>query len=143
MPNFLTVNKQSNLVSGVVTSSSTPRDTSEIKFLPATDKILDVLYKWQGNNPSLCLDLGDLMTRSGYLADYVVRSRKDKFQAPKAKPQRQYYRDEQVEKTTDRLAAVCSWIDEHPAADAHELADAFGMGMAAAKAYMNKYGTSA
>jgi hypothetical protein len=136
MPNFLTIHKQSNLVSGVVTSSQAPRETSEFKFLPATDKILNILDKWQGHNPGLSIDLGDLMTRSEYLHDYVTRNRVDKSQAPKAKPQRIYYRDEQSEKIVDRLSSVLAWIAENPTADVYQLSDAFSMGTSAAKAYL-------
>ncbi|MBL4860318.1 MULTISPECIES: hypothetical protein [Stutzerimonas stutzeri subgroup] len=139
MPNYFVINKPSNLVLTVVSLKYTPAETKVEKFIPASDRAIAALDKWLKANPGMLIDVGDLMSRSKYLEDYVVRTRNDKSQTPKATPQRIYYRDEQIEKHVDRLTAVCNWIAEHPEADEHGLSEAFGMGTVAAKAYLAKY----
>ena len=138
MANYFVINKPSNLILKVITLKYSPAETKVEKFIPASDKAITVLDKWLLGNPGLLMDVGDLMSRSKYVDDYVVRS-VDEFQAPVAIPQRIYYRDEQIEKHVDRLTAVCNWIAEHPEADEHGLSEAFGMGTVAAKAYLAKY----
>lgn len=134
MPNFFIVNKPSNLILDVVALKSSPADSKDQKFIPATDKAITILDKWLIRNPGLLMDVGDLMSRSPYVNDFVSAKRKHS-----AAPQRQYYREEQIEKTVDRLASVCEWITEHPNADEHDLSEAFGMGTVAAKAYLLRY----
>lgn len=139
MANYFVINKPSNLILKVITLKYSPAETKVEKFIPASDKAITVLDKWLLGNPGLLMDVGDLMSRSKYVDDYVVRTRVDKFQAPVATPQRLYYRDEQTEKHVDRLTTVCNWITNHPDANEHDLNEVFGMGAVAAKAYLAKY----
>lgn len=134
MPNFFIVNKPSNLILNVVVFKSSPADSKDHKFIPAKDKAIAILDKWMIKNPGLMMDIGDLMSRSPYIADYVSAKRKHS-----AMPQRQYYREEQFEKTADRLSAICMWITEHPDADEHDLNEVFNTGTVAAKAYLLNY----
>lgn len=139
MPNFMTIDKSSNLILSVISLKGLPAETREHKFIPATDKAISVLDKWMLQNPGLLMDVGDLMSRTQYINDYIIRTRKDKAQAPRSNPQRQYYRAEQPEKLVDRKSAIDSWICANPDANEHDLSIAFGMGTVAAKAYLLAY----
>ncbi len=139
MPNYFIINKPSNLILKVISLKHSPAETKVEKYVPASDKTIAVLDKWLLGNPGLLMDIGDLMSRSEYVEDYIVRTRKDKSQVPVAKPQRLYYREEQIEKYADRLTTVCNWIANHPDANENDLNEVFGMGVVAAKAYLVKY----
>ena len=134
MANYLVVNKPSNLILTVVSFKYRPTDTKVEMFIPASDKAITILDKWMLNNSGLLMDVGDLMSRSPYVADYISAQRN-----PSASPQRQYYRAEQIEKTVDRLTAIRAWIAENPDCDEHGLNEMFNTGMSAAKAYLARY----
>lgn len=139
MPNYIIVNKPSNLILKVISLKYSPAETKVEKYIPASDKAIAVLDKWLLGNPGLLMDVGDLMSRSKYVNDYVIRTHIHQVQEPEATPQRLYYRNEQIEKTADRLTAVCNWINNHPDANEHDLSEVFGMGVVAAMAYLDKY----
>jgi hypothetical protein len=134
MANYLVVNKPSNLILTVVSFRYKPTNTKVEMFIPASDKAIHIVDKWMLNNPGLLMDIGDLMSRSPYVHDYIKANRN-----PSASPEKQYYRTEQVEKTVDRLTSIRAWIAEHPESDEYELNDMFNTGMSAAKAYLARY----
>ena len=69
MSNYFSVSRQCNLILNVIASSDTPLNSTTIVFIEATEKALDVYYKWLEKNPNLCPDIGDIVSRCKYLQD--------------------------------------------------------------------------
>jgi hypothetical protein len=66
MPNFFAVNKASNLIVKIISSSFTPTANSEWAFYPASDKALDTYYKWLTRHDTMP-DIGYMIDRHPYL----------------------------------------------------------------------------
>tara|TARA_R100000750_G_scaffold52094_1_gene37241 strand:+ start:1253 stop:1513 length:261 start_codon:yes stop_codon:yes gene_type:complete len=73
--NFLVIHPQSNLVIGVIASSSAPAITKERSFIPASDKALDAYYKLRSESPERNVELGQLMAMSAYTLDTVTNGK--------------------------------------------------------------------
>lgn len=73
--NYLVIHTQSNLVIGVIASSSAPAITKERSFIPASDTILDRYYKLKDSTPDKIVELGQLMSVSGYVRDVVTNGK--------------------------------------------------------------------
>lgn len=69
MSNYFAVSRQCNLIINLIASSYTPQNSTTIIFIEATDKALDVYYKWLEKNPELCPDIGDIVARCKYLQE--------------------------------------------------------------------------
>jgi len=143
MATYFVVNRPSNLIIGTVSTSYTPQDSKLKLFVWASEKALTVYYKWLKKNPELCPDLGEIAARSEYVSDYLVRTRKDKLQAPIAKPQtenlNQRYRESAPAPVEDREHLIENFIRANPDADVYDVADKFLCGTTVARAYLSKY----
>jgi hypothetical protein len=62
--NYLTINKQSNLVTNVIASSFKPRNSKTICFIPVGDKVLDKFYSLTNKYSEFLLDVGELAKHS-------------------------------------------------------------------------------
>ncbi|WP_144411566.1 hypothetical protein [Azotobacter chroococcum] len=139
MANYFVINRPSNLITGVVASRYNPTETSLRRFIPATDKARDAYYKLVGRKGDVCVDVGELLSKSEYTLNWLKDSTSFSDEG-KAIPQVVRYRaEEPTPETQDRQAAIFDWLDHHPEADAYDLNDEFCMGMLAAKAYVAKH----
>ncbi|MBD2840058.1 hypothetical protein ID144_23730 [Pseudomonas sp. JM0905a] len=133
--NYFVVNTASNLIIDVVCTSYSPQGSRIKKFVKASDKALNVYYKWMANNPDALMDIGDLMARSEYTHDQLVNGR-----SAKVEPKRFNYRAPQVPPLTeDRYATIRDWLRFNPGADEYNLDDAFQTGIVAARAYLAEF----
>jgi hypothetical protein len=66
--NYLAVHRQSNLVQSVIASTSTPTDTSAVRFIPAPDAVLDKFYRLAQKLTHL-VPVGDLAAVSPYFLE--------------------------------------------------------------------------
>lgn len=133
--NYFTIHRPSNLICGVIASSSKPADSSSRKFVPAPDKALSTYYRLLSKNLDAHIDIGHLMAKSNYVKDVVFNGR-----SGDAEPQTIRYRSpESIPEAPGRESLIFSWIASQPDADAWDLSFAFNLGTAAAKAYLTKY----
>lgn len=132
--NYFVVNRPSNLIIDVTTTSYTPEDTNLKKFVLASDKALDIYFKWMKASPGELMDIGDLMSRSQLVKDVISNGR-----SGKATPRRFRYRDEQQPVEDDRLSTIVAWIKANPIADEYNLDDVFRTGILVAREYLKRY----
>lgn len=76
--NYFVINRPSNLVTGVITSSSNPKDTNTTKFVVASDPALIMYYKLLSKRPSVLPDIGEIMSMSQYTNDVVMNGKSGK-----------------------------------------------------------------
>ena len=132
--NYFVVNRPSNLIIDVTTTSYTPEDTNLKKFVLASDKALDIYFKWMKASPGELMDIGDLMSRSQLVKDVISNGR-----SGKATPRRFRYRDGQQSVEADRLSTIVAWIKANPTADEYNLDDVFRTGILVAREYLKRY----
>lgn len=82
---------------------------------------------------TLC-DIGDLMSRSGYIADQVSNGR-----VSKVRPVSTRYVNERTPVPICRESSIQHWISVNPSADHNDLSDVFFTGTLVAKSYLLKY----
>ncbi|WP_323149393.1 hypothetical protein [Pseudomonas oryzihabitans] len=128
---YFILHKNSNLITGFITSSVPPAKSKHYCFVPASEKIVDSYFKWLSKNGDICPDLGDLALKSKYLNDQVN---------PKGSELRttvpRYTEDVAP---SSREATIASWIAQYPNTDEYALNDKFLCGITVARAYLNKY----
>ncbi|WP_133974325.1 hypothetical protein [Pseudomonas] len=134
MANYFVINRPSNLVTHVMTSSYSPADTKLLKFIVASDKALTTYYKWCKRNPGLHPDVGELMMKSPYFKEKVCNGK-----TGQANPRTYRVRDVPTEKHLDREEQVKIWIAQNPEAHEYDLDAALYTGIVAARAYLSKY----
>ncbi|WP_139139879.1 hypothetical protein [Pseudomonas monteilii] len=134
MATYFVVNRPSNLITGVVSTSYTPSDSNTKLFVRASERSLDQFYKHLARNPEVLMDIGELMAKSPYINDQISQDR-----TPKATPKVQRRRDEQPCKSECREQLIQEWITANPMATAYDLHEVFCTGTVAAAAYLSKY----
>ncbi|MEQ7917643.1 hypothetical protein ABQX22_00490 [Xanthomonas sp. WHRI 1810A] len=132
--NYFVVNRPSNLIIGIVSTSYTPTDTPLKLFVLANEKSLALYDKHQSKDHETLLDIGELMAKSAHVSNQVSKGK-----TGKAKPASQRLRGEQAIPAKDRETHILSWIQSHPEADEYDLHDAIPMGIVAARAYITLY----
>lgn len=132
--NYLIIHKASNLITGVITTSFKPKNSTTHKLVAANAKTLDAYYKWLDKNPNSCPDVCDLATKSKHLSDQLNPKGVKVF----ATAPREHW-EPLPPAANAREASIASWIDLHPSANEHDLHDRFNTGLLAALAYLNKY----
>lgn len=135
MANYFIIDRPSNLITGVIASSSKPANSSVRKFVPAPDKALSTYYRLLSKNLDTHVDIGELMVKSDYVNDAVVAGR-----SGDAVPQVIRYRTpESIPEAPDRQSLIFSWIASQADVDEWGLSAAFNLGTVAAKAYLTEY----
>lgn len=134
--NYIVIHRQSNLITGIVASSTIPRDTDQYRFIEATDAAIIKYRRLQemaGDNTDI--DIGELMKLSPNVFDALVSGK-----SGDARPLRQRLRKQEVPKAIQcRQQEVVEYIATHPGAIMQSLSERFLMGDAAAKAYLDRY----
>ncbi len=135
MANYFVINRPSNLIIDVTTTSYTPEDTNLKKFVLANDKALTIYYKWIKANPDVMMDIGDLASRAKLVKDIIFDGK-----TGKSSPKRFRYRDEvQPAIEDDRASLIAEWLRFNPTADEYNLDERFCTGVVAARAYLSRY----
>ena len=81
------------------------------------------------------IDIGDLMSRSGFIADQVGNGK-----TGKAKPATtRYVNERESTLPTDRESTIRHWIECNPNANHHDLSEVFFTGTLVAKSYLSRY----
>ena len=81
------------------------------------------------------IDIGDLMSRSGFIADQV-----DNGKTAKVKPiTTRYVNERESTVPTDRESTIRHWIECNPNANHHDLSEVFFTGTLVAKSYLSRY----
>jgi hypothetical protein len=128
------MHRGSNLVINVTNQTEQPTDTATHRHIPANDKSLTHLLSISRQNSTL-IDIGDLMSRSGYIADQVSKGK-----TGKAKPvTTRYVNERESTVPTDRESTIRHWIVNNPSADHHDLSEVFFTGSLVAKSYISRY----
>ena len=139
MANYFVLNTPSNLIEKIISTRYTPTDNKFTKFIPANPKSIDIYYKLLAKNPEVCVDFGDMLARSEFLFDHM-KSAVLFSDEGRATPQKIRYREpESAPEIPSRQDTISSWLCSNPSADAYDLNDKFGLGMLAAKAYLERY----
>lgn len=133
MNKYIVLHRGSNLIVNVTTQAEKPADSTAHRYIPASDRSLLQLLSMSRQSPTLC-DIGDLMSRSAYIADQVANGKVCKVQLMSTR-----IRDELTPAPTDRESTIRHWISVNPYADHYDLSDVFHTGTLVAKAYLNKY----
>lgn len=133
--NLFVIHRGSNLITGIVASSTIPRDTAEYRFVEATDAALTKYQRLLDlAGAEVDIDIGELMTVSPSVFDALVNGR-----SGDARPIRRRLRAEAALKAENREQDVKEYIAAHPQTSVEALADHFLMGDAAAQAYLQRY----
>lgn len=133
--NYLVIHRQSNLITGIVASSTIPRDTAEYRFIEATDAALTKYRRLQEMaGDHIDIDIGELMQASPNVYDTLVNGK-----SGDARPIRRRLRAEAALKAENREQDVKEYIAFNPHTTVEQLADHFLMGDAAAQAYLQRY----
>lgn len=130
---YIVLHRSSNLIINVTTQTETPADTIIHRYIPANDKSLKHLLLMSCKSPAL-IDIGELMSRSGFIADQV-----GKGVSGKVKPLPTRFVNERTTTPTDRESTIRHWVENNPNADHNDLSDVFFTGTLVAKAYLSKY----
>lgn len=74
--NFIAIDKQSNLITGVVTAPAQPTDTTKVLFIKAGDLTLSKFYRLQSKSrkKGLLVDVGELAAISHSFLDTLVET---------------------------------------------------------------------
>ena len=74
--NFIVIDKQSNLITGVITAPSEPTDTSKTLFIQAGQLTLDKYYRLlsKARKKGLLVDVGELAKMSHSVLDSLIQT---------------------------------------------------------------------
>jgi|GEM_PF-5650093 len=132
--NFFVIHRHSNLVAGIVASSTKPKDNDQYRFVIATDRVLDRHQRLRDSHESE-IDIGNIMAISDGVHDQIVTTT-----SGVATPKNPRPRAIQYEPSEDpRLDQVLAFLADHPDATWQELDDVFLMGSLVAQAYIERY----
>lgn len=131
---YIVLHRGSNLVINVTNQTEQPADTVTHRYIPASDKSLKHLLLMSRRQNSTLIDIGDLMSRSGYIADQVGNGK-----TGKVKPVTTRYVNERTTVPTDRESTIRHWVQNNPNADHHDLSEVFFTGALVAKSYLSRY----
>lgn len=131
---YFILNKNSNLIQGFISSSFPPAKSEQYKFILASDKTLDLYFKWIKKNPDSYPDICDLASKSKYLSEEFNPNGRKTFPTF---PKEDW--EPSPPAANAREAAIASWLDLHPKACENDLSEQFNTGVVAAKAYITKY----
>ena len=135
MNTYIVLHRGSNLVINVTNQTEQPADTVTHRYIPASDKSLKHLLLMSRRQNSTLIDIGDLMSRSGYIADQVSNGK-----VGKAKPvTTRYVNERESTMPTDRESTIRHWVENNPDANHHDLSEVFFTGTLVAKAYLSRY----
>lgn len=137
--NYFHINRPSNLITAVVSSSKTPTDTTVDLFIQAPPRALDSYYAACQRNPDHLLDIGELMAKSGFVYDQVVSLSPVVMYGYDRKAMNCQSRQPVNQPVYDRNAAIQSWLELHPFINKHDLSDKFGLGVVVAQAYIDRF----
>lgn len=135
MNTYIVLHRGSNLVINVTNQTEQPADTATHRYIRASDKSLKHLLLMSRRQNSTLVDIGDLMSLSGYIADQVSNGK-----VAKANPvtTRYVYRREPTV-STDRESTIRHWVENNPNADYQDLSEVFFTGALVAKTYLSRY----
>ncbi|MCL5224573.1 hypothetical protein [Pseudomonas nunensis] len=135
MNTYIVLHRGSNLVINVTNQTEKPSDTVTHRFIPASDKSLKHLLLMSRRQNSTLVDIGDLMLRSGYIADQVSNGK-----VGKSKPvTTRHVNERESTMPTDRESTIRHWVENNPDANHHDLSEVFFTGTLVAKAYLSRY----
>lgn len=133
MNKFIAIHRDSNLIINVTAQVEKPADSATHRYIPANNKSLLQLLSMSSQSPTLW-DIGDLMSRSAYIADQVGNGKVGKAQLMSTR-----IRDEVTPTPTDRESTIRHWISVNPDANHHDLSEVFHTGTVVAKSYISRY----
>lgn len=140
MSNYLIVHVSSNLVTGIVSSSSAPTDSVEYKFLPANERAISVYLNYITKQTDRLPDVGEILARCEYLNSIMIEKHSCKLNYPVCTPKPIRYRNESIKTSHEnRESTDAEWIRLNTSADVDDLCEVFCCGSVTAKAYLSKY----
>lgn len=131
---YIVLHRGSNLVINVTNQTEQPADTVTHRYIPASDKSLKHLLLMSRRQNFTLIDIGDLMSRSGYIADQVGNGKTGKAKAVSTR-----YINERTTVPTDRESTIRHWVENNPNANHHDLSEVFFTGTFVAKSYLSRY----
>lgn len=134
MNKYIVLYRGSNLIINVTNQTENPTDTATHRYILANDKSLQHLLSMSRQCQTL-IDIGDLMLRSGFIADQVSNGKTGKVKPVTTR----YVNERESAVPTDRESTIRHWIECNPNADHHDLSEVFFTGTLVAKAYLSRY----
>lgn len=134
MNSYIVLHRDSNLIINVTNQIDKPVDTTSHRYILANDKSLQRLLS-MSRKSFTPIDIGDLMVKSGFIADQVSNGK-----VGKAKPvTTRYVNERESTLPTDRESTIRHWIECNPNANHHDLSEVFFTGTLVAKSYLSRY----
>jgi hypothetical protein len=131
---YIVLHRGSNLIINVTNQTENPTDTATHRYIPANDKSLQHLLSMSRQSFTL-IDIGDLMSRSGFIADQVGNGKTGKVKPITTR----YVNERESTVPTDREPTIRHWIECNPNANHHDLSEVFFTGTLVAKSYLSRY----
>jgi hypothetical protein len=128
------LHRGSNLIINVTNQTENPTDTATHRYILANDKSLQHLLSMSRQSFTL-IDIGDLISRSGFFADQVGNGKTGKVKPVTTR----YVNERESTVPTDRESTIQHWIECNPNADHHDLSEVFFTGSLVAKSYISRY----
>ncbi|MBV7552244.1 hypothetical protein KW841_07790 [Pseudomonas sp. PDM28] len=138
MNTYIVLHRGSNLIINVKNQVEQPTDNATHRYIPANDKSLQHLLSMSRKNSTL-IDIGDLMSRSGYISDQVSNGKTGKVKPVPGKNIPTSYDNERTTIPTTRESTIRHWVENNPNADHHDLSEVFFTGSLVAKSYLSRY----
>lgn len=131
---YIVLHRGSNLMINVANQTENPTNTATHRYIPANDKSLQHLLSMSRQRFTL-IDIGDLMLRSGFIADQVGNGKTGKVKPVTTR----YVNERESTVPTDRESTIRHWIECNPNANHHDLSEVFFTGRLVAKSYLSRY----
>lgn len=134
--NYIVVNKPSQLILKVITSSIPPTPHKDHSFHEASIIVLNHYYKLHKKalSKGVQVSVGEIMDSCTSFREQISGTKQSKVQLVNTR-----YRNESTPTFVDREATIKHWIEQNPNAGVHDLSDKFLTGIMVASAYLNKY----
>lgn len=136
MANYIVLNKPSQLIQTVITSSAPPAPDNEHSYHEASIIVLNHYYKLHKKAmlKGVQVSVGDLMDACPSFHDQVSDGKQSKIKLVSTR-----IRNELTPVFAHRESTIGDWIASNPDANHHDLSDLFLTGAVVAKAYLDKY----
>lgn len=136
MPNYIVVNKPSQLIKNVITSPTPPTPDSEHSFHEASIVVLTHYYKLikKARLKGVLVSVGELMHSCPSFMEQISGNKQSKVMLVSAR-----IRNELTPAVVERKSSIRDWITSNPDANHHDLSDQFLTGVVVANAYLSKY----
>lgn len=136
MSNYIVVNKPSQLILKVITTSHKPTPDEHHAFHPVSTTVLNRYYRLatKSRRNGVQVTVGELMTACPSFLEQINNGNQGKVQLVTTR-----FRKELTPTPVDRESSIKHWIANNQDGNHYDLSDVFNTGTVVAKAYLNQY----